>query len=48
MNARLHAALRYLYALVLVGSGAKHLYNIYWGDASIMATGYPEPEQRPL
>ena len=44
MNARLHAALRYLYALVLVGSGAKHLYNIYWGDASIMATGYPEPE----
>ena len=44
MNARLHATLRYLYALVLVGSGAKHLYNIYWGDASIMATGYPEPE----
>lgn len=44
MNARLHTALRYLYALVLVGSGAKHLYNIYWGDASIMATGYPEPE----
>jgi hypothetical protein len=27
-----------------LGSGAKHLYNIYWGDASIMATGYPEPE----
>ena len=44
MNARLHAVLRYLYALVLLGSGAKHLYNIYWGDASIMATGYPEPE----
>ena len=22
----------------------KHLYNIYWADASIMATGYPEPE----
>ena len=44
MNSRLHAALRYLYALVLLGSGAKHLYNVYWGDASIMATGYPEPE----
>ncbi|MDA0946206.1 MAG: hypothetical protein O2791_04080 [Bacteroidetes bacterium] len=44
MNSRLHSALRYLYALVLLGSGAKHLYNIYWGDASIMATGYPEPE----
>ncbi|MDA0729940.1 MAG: hypothetical protein O3B70_05965 [Bacteroidetes bacterium] len=44
MNPRLHAVLRYLYALVLLGSGAKHLYNIYWGDASIMATGYPEPE----
>ena len=44
MNSRLHAALRYLYALFLLGSGAKHLYNIYWGDASIMATGYPEPE----
>ena len=44
MNSRLHSVLRYLYALVLLGSGAKHLYNIYWGDASIMATGYPEPE----
>jgi hypothetical protein len=44
MNSRLHSALRYLYALVLLGSGAKHLYNIYWGDVSIMATGYPEPE----
>lgn len=44
MNPRLHALLRYLYALVLVGSGAKHLYNIYLGDPTIMATGYPEPE----
>ena len=44
MNSRLHSVLRYVYALFLLGSGAKHLYNIYWGDASIMATGYPEPE----
>jgi len=44
MNTRLHSVLRYLYATVLLSSGAKHLYNIYWGDASIMATGYPEPE----
>ena len=36
--------MKYLYALFLLGSGVKHLYNIYWADASIMATGYPEPE----
>lgn len=44
MNARLHSVLKYLYALVLLGSGLKHLYNIYVADATIMATGYPEPE----
>ena len=44
MNARLHSVLKYLYAVFLLASGIKHLYNIYWGDASIMATGYPEPE----
>ena len=44
MNRIVHLVIKYLYALVLLGSGAKHLYNIYWGDASIMATGYPEPE----
>ena len=44
MNRIVHLVIKYLYALVLLGSGTKHLYNIYWGDASIMATGYPEPE----
>ena len=44
MNRILHLVVKYLYALFLLGSGVKHLYNIYWADASIMATGYPEPE----
>ena len=44
MNAKLHAGLKYFYALVLLGSGLKHLYNIYVADPTIMATGYPEPE----
>ena len=44
MNRILHLVLKYLYALVLLGTGGKHLYNIYLADASIMATGYPEPE----
>ena len=44
MNRIVHLVIKYLYALVLLGSGTKHLYNIYWGDASIMATGYPVPE----
>lgn len=44
MNARLHTVLRYLYALVIAGSEAKYLYNIYSSAASSMATGYPEPE----
>ena len=43
MNARLHAVLKYLYATFLLASGVKHLYNIYVADATIMATGYPEP-----
>ena len=28
--------------MFLITSGAKHLYTVYWGDATIMATGYPE------
>ena len=45
MNARLHSVLKYLYVVFLLASGIKHLYNIYWGDASqIAATGYPSPE----
>ena len=28
----------------MLGSGLKHLYNIYVADPTIMATGYPEPE----
>ncbi len=44
MNARLHSVLKYVYAAFLVGSGIKHLYNIYVADPTIMATGYPEPE----
>ena len=44
MNRIVHLVVKYLYALFLLGSGVKHLYNIYWADASIMATGYPEPE----
>ena len=44
MNAKLHAGLKYVYALFLLGSGLKHLYNIYVADPTIMATGYPEPE----
>ena len=44
MNAKLHVALKYVYALFLLGSGLKHLYNIYVADPTIMATGYPEPE----
>ena len=44
MNARLHSVLKYVYAAFLLGSGVKHLYNIYVADPTIMATGYPEPE----
>ena len=44
MNAKLHGGLKYVYALFLLGSGLKHLYNIYVADPTIMATGYPEPE----
>ena len=44
MNAKLQASLKYVYALFLLGSGLKHLYNIYVADPTIMATGYPEPE----
>ena len=44
MNAKLHTGLKYVYALFLLGSGLKHLYNIYVADPTIMATGYPEPE----
>ena len=44
MNAKLHTGLKYFYALFLLGSGLKHLYNIYVADPTIMATGYPEPE----
>ena len=44
MNAKLHVGLKYVYALFLLGSGLKHLYNIYVADPTIMATGYPEPE----
>ena len=40
MNRIVHLVVKYLYALFLLGSGVKHLYNIYWADASIMATGY--------
>ena len=43
MNPKLHAALRIAFALFLIISGAKHLYTVYWGDPTIMATGYPEP-----
>ncbi len=44
MNERLHAVLKYLYAIFLLASGLKHLYNVYMADPTIMATGYPEPE----
>ena len=44
MNTRLHSVLKYVYAAFLLGSGVKHLYNIYVADPTIMATGYPEPE----
>ena len=44
MNAKLQASLKYVYAMFLLGSGLKHLYNIYVADPTIMATGYPEPE----
>ena len=42
MNTKLHTLLRIVLALFLITSGAKHLYTVYWGDATIMATGYPE------
>ena len=42
MNARLHAVLKYLYAIFLLASGLKHLYNVYVADPTIMATGYHE------
>ena len=42
MNSKLHTVLRIAFALFLIISGAKHLYTVYWGDATIMATGYPE------
>ena len=40
MNARLHAVLKYLYAIFLLASGIKHLYNVYVADPTITATGY--------
>ena len=43
MNSKLHTALRIAFALFLIISGAKHLYTVYWGDPTMMATGYPEP-----
>lgn len=43
MPPKLHTALRIAFALFLIISGAKHLYTVYWGDPTIMATGYPEP-----
>jgi len=43
MNSKIHTALRIAFALFLIISGAKHLYTVYWGDPTIMATGYPEP-----
>ena len=42
MHPKLHTVLRIVFALFLITSGAKHLYTVYWGDATIMATGYPE------
>ncbi len=42
MNPKLHTLLRIAFALFLIVSGAKHLYTVYWGDATIMATGYTE------
>ena len=42
MNPKLHTALRIAFALFLIVSGAKHLYTVYWGDPTTMATGYPE------
>ena len=42
MNPKLHTALRIAFALFLIGSGAKHLYTVYAGDPTVMATGYPE------
>ena len=42
MNTKLHTLLRIVFALFLITSGAKHLYTVYWGDATIMATGDPE------
>ena len=42
MNPKLHTVLRIAFALFLIISGAKHLYTVYWGDPTIMATGYPE------
>ena len=42
MNSKLHTLLRIVFALFLISSGAKHLYTVYWGDATTMATGYPE------
>jgi len=43
MPPKLHTVLRIAFALFLIISGAKHLYTVYWGDPTIMATGYPEP-----
>ena len=42
MNPKLHTALRIVFALFLIVSGAKHLYTVYWGDPTIMATGQLE------
>jgi len=43
MPPKLITVLRIAFALFLIISGAKHLYTVYWGDPTIMATGYPEP-----
>ena len=43
MPPKLITVLRIAFALFLIISGAKHLYTVYWGDPTMMATGYPEP-----
>tara|TARA_Y100000589_G_scaffold320382_1_gene350215 strand:+ start:850 stop:1242 length:393 start_codon:yes stop_codon:yes gene_type:complete len=44
MNKIFHYSIKYIFSLFLLLSAFKHLYNIYFADASIMATGYPEEE----
>lgn len=44
MNTVAHLLLKYVYVLFLIGSGAKHLHTVYFGEPSVMASGYPEVE----